>query len=803
MRDSAAADARDVSEAAPAAALERVQIPVTGMSCVACQSFIERTLASEAGVREAAVSLMMHSARVAFDPRVVSAEQLVEKIRSTGYGAEMPAAAESVFAAQERIDAEQMRAYRDLRRKAWVSAVAGVVAMIASMPLMGPLMSAAHAGSMEGMKDPFMRWAARTLDPALHATLPWLFRIDGSGLRWFLLALSAFIAGWAGRRFYVKAWSALRNKTADMNTLIALGTGAAFLYSAASTVAPGFFLAHGVAPEVYFEAGILIIALILTGNTLESRAKGRTAQALRRLVELQPKRARVLREGVEIELAAEEIEEGDIVVVRPGERIPVDGIVRAGVSSVDESMLTGESMPVEKGAEDRVIGGTINQRGRLEVRATAAGAGGMLEEIVRLLREAQSARAPVENLADRISAIFVPVVLACAVITLAAWRVFAPEAHAMQAFAAAVAVLVIACPCAMGLAVPTAVMAATGRGAALGLLIKGGAALERLEKIDTLTLDKTGTITCGRPEVTKVVMAPGSSVEEREMLRLAGALEQASEHPLGEAVVRRAQAQGIAHARAEAFESFPGCGVAGTVDGHAIVIGNAQFLRERRVSPEPMGQEGEDAAAEGETPLWVAIDGALAGLMAVADTVKPTSIEAIRRLHAEGIRVVMLTGDNERTARAVAQHVGVDEVMAELLPQGKVEAIERLQREGRVVAMAGDGVNDAPALAQADVGIAMGAGADVALEAGDVTLMRSDLNGVAEAIALGRAAMRVMRQNLFWAFAYNVVSIPVAAGVLYPVCGLLLSPVLASAAMAFSSLSVVMNSLRLSRYQPA
>ncbi len=795
MANSAAVKENETSGGALAPALQRVQIPVTGMTCAACRAFIQKTIASEAGVRDAAVSLMMHNATVTFDPRLVSAERLVEKIRSTGYGAEMPSAVESAFAAQERNDQEQLRAYRDLRRKAWVSAVAGAVAMVASMPLM----------SAERMKDPFMRWAAGALDPALRTALPWLFQIDASWLRWFLLALSAFIAGWAGRQFYTKAWSALKKRTADMNSLIALGTGAAFLSSAASTVAPGFFLAHGMAPDVYFEAGILIIALILTGNTLESRAQRRTAQALRALVELQPKRARVLRDGVEIEIGAEAIETGDLVMVRPGERIPVDGEVLAGSSSVDESMLTGEWLPQEKSVGARVIGGTLNQRGSLEVRATASGGGGMLEQIVRLLREAQSSRAPVEHLADRISAIFVPAVLASAVVTAVAWRMLSPGAGAMQALAAAVAVLVIACPCAMGLAVPTAVMAATGRGAALGLLIKGGEALQRLEKIDTVALDKTGTITNGRPQVTEVVIAPDNDgrFSEDEMLRLAGALERASEHPLGEAVVRRAEAAGISIPRAQSFESIPGRGVSGTVEEHAILIGNADFLRECSVRTVPLQQEADQASAQGGTPLWIAIDGELAGMVVVADTVRPASIEAIRRLHEEGIRVVMLTGDNERTARAIARQVGVDEVRSELLPQGKVEAICRLQAEGRVVAMAGDGVNDAPALAQADVGIAMGAGADVALEAGDVTLMRSDLNGVASAIALARGAMRVMRQNLFWAFAYNAISIPVAAGALYPVCGLLLSPVLASAAMAFSSLSVVMNSLRLSRWMPA
>src|SRR5580658_9334254 len=489
------------TDAASTVTIERVNIPVTGMTCAACQSFVQRTLAGEAGVQDATVNLMLHNATVTFDPRVISPSGLVEKIRSTGYGAELPVANESVLAAQEKNDEDQLREYQQLRWKAWVSVVAGLVAMVVSMPLM----SMSSAGGLQHMKDPFMSWSMRVLDPALRIVAPWMYSVSDNSIRWFLFVLSVFIIGWAGRRFYVKAWSALLHKTADMNTLVALGTGAAFLYSAASTMAPGFFLAHGIAPDVYYEAGILIIALILVGNALESRAKGRTARALRKLVELQPKRARVLRAGVELNLALDAIQPDDVVLVRPGERIPVDGVVLAGASSVDESMLTGESMPVEKGVQDRVMGGTLNQRGSLEVRATTAGMSGMLEQIVRLLREAQSSRAPVENLADRISAVFVPAVLTCAAITFVAWRMFAPGAGAMQAFAAAVAVLVIACPCAMGLAVPTAVMAATGRGAALGLLIKGGEALQKLEKIDTIVLDKTGTITAGRPQVTDIL----------------------------------------------------------------------------------------------------------------------------------------------------------------------------------------------------------------------------------------------------------------------------------------------------------
>ena len=644
-----------------------------------------------------------------------------------------------------------------------------------------------------------MSWSMRVLDPALRKIVPWLYSVSDNSIRWFLFVLSVFIIGWAGRRFYVKAWSALLHKTADMNTLVALGTGTAFLYSAASTIAPGFFLAHGIAPDVYYEAGILIIGLVLVGNTLESRAKGRTALALRKLVQLQPKTARVLREDLEHDVPIEAIQRGDLILVRPGERIPTEGEVISGRSSVDESMLTGESLPVEKQAQDRVIGGTLNQRGSLQYRATMLGAESTLAQIVRLLREAQGSRAPIQHLADRISAIFVPSVLALAIVTFGAWRFFAHGADTMQAFAAAVTVLVIACPCAMGLAVPTAVMVATGRGAAFGLLIKGGEALQRLEKIDTVVLDKTGTITAGRPEVTEVLLNPSASFSQDRVLSVAAALERASEHPLGEAVVRHATQNGLTLQRPEEFESLTGQGVVGIVEGHAALIGNVKLMQGYSVSVAPLTEAAEQAAEQGRTPLWVAIDGKLAGIIVIADTVKPTSIEAIRRLHREGMHVVMLTGDNERTAHAIAREVGVDDVIAGVLPQGKVDAIRRLQAQGRSVAMVGDGVNDAPALAQADVGITMATGSDVAMEAGDVTLMRSDLNGVAAAIALSRGTMRVMRQNLFWALAYNVVGIPIAAGVLYPVCGLLLSPVLASAAMAFSSFSVVTNSLRLSR----
>ncbi len=492
----------------PSLTPEHTTIPVTGMTCAACQSFVQRTLAAQAGVQDANVNLMLNNATVTFDPGVTSASALVDAIRSTGYGAEIPARELSAVEQQEDDDTERLQEYRQLRLKAVISVFAGLFAMLLSMPLMS------SGGGMERVKDPLMNWNMRVLDPVLRRALPWMYRISDDAIRWTLFALAAFILGWAGRRFYTKAWSALLHKTANMNTLVALGTGAAFLYSAASTIAPGFFLARGIAPDVYFEAAILIVGLVLTGNALESRAKGQTTSAMRKLVQLQPKTATVLRDGHDLDVPVDSIKQGDVVLVRPGERIPTDGKVIAGRSSVDESMLTGEPLPVEKTAQDRLIGGTLNQRGSLQYRASSVGAGSTLGQIVRLLREAQASRAPIQRIADRISAVFVPVVLGIAAVTFCAWRIFAPHAGVMQAFAAAVTVLVIACPCAMGLAVPTAVMVATGRGASLGILIKGGEALQRMEKIDTIALDKTGTITTGRPQVKEIVLA--ATARERE-----------------------------------------------------------------------------------------------------------------------------------------------------------------------------------------------------------------------------------------------------------------------------------------------
>jgi P-type Cu+ transporter len=780
---------------------------ISGMTCAACQSFVERTLAAQPGVMDAHVNLMTENATVKYDAAAITPAALAEAVRATGYGAELPQPGRSLLDEQESEEQTQAREHQDLLRKAWISIVSGTAAMVLSMPLMSAGMAGLHH-----TEDPLLRWTMRTLDPSLRRVLPFLYAVSADALRYALLALTTMIVSWAGRRFYTKAWSATRHRTADMNTLIALGTGAAYLYSAAATIVPGFFVAHGIAPGVYYEAVILIIALILAGNTLESRARRRTAAAMRSLVELQPRTARVVRQGVEQDVPIEEITAGDLVVVRPGERVAVDGEVIEGSSSVDESMLTGESMPVAKAAGSRVIGGTMNTTGWLRYRATTLGAESVLAHIVRLLREAQGSRAPIQRLADRISAIFVPTVLAIAVLTVLAWAFLAPSEGWVRAASAAVTVLIIACPCAMGLSVPTAVMVATGRGASAGLLIKGGEALQRLGSIDTVVLDKTGTITEGRPEVTDVLVPAsrsrdllGAEQEQRRMtlVRVAVAVESRSEHPLAAAIVRYAGKLGIQAPAVEGFEANPGHGAAGKVEGQAVVIGNDTLMRDSGVDTAPLRDAAARLASEGKTPLWIAAGGELAGVIAVADPVKPTSKEAIERMQSDSLRVIMLTGDNERTAHAIARQVGLEEVIAGVLPEGKLDAIRKLQAEGRKVAMAGDGINDAPALAQADVGIAIGTGSDVAMEAGDVTLMRSDLRGVAAAIALSRATLRVIKQNLFWAFIYNVIGIPVAAGVLYPAFGILLSPVLASAAMAFSSVSVVSNSLRLRRVRLA
>jgi Cu+-exporting ATPase len=736
-----------------------LEIPVTGMHCAACVGRVQHAVEGE-GVSSAVVNLMTNSATVAFDPAVVKPEALVERIKSTGYGASLPVGTQTDAERQEEQDQSRRAEYLDYRNKGIVSLATGIAVMLVPMSV--------------AMTTP--AWP------------------------WIQLAVTSAIMLWAGRAFYSRAWMAARHGSADMNTLIAIGTGSAYLYSLAATIAPQAFTANGVAPSLYYEAVIIIIALILVGNALEARAKGETAGAIRRLIDLQPRTARVLRNLQEIDVPISEVASGDVVVVRPGERIPVDGVVAKGTSSVDESMLTGEPMPVTKNTGDRVTGGTINLTGAFRFKATTLGASSVLARIVKMMREAQGTRAPVQRLADKISSVFVPTVIGIALVTFVVWYFAGGEGSFVRALAAAVAVMIIACPCAMGLAVPTAVMVATGKGAQLGVLIKGGAALERASEVTTVVLDKTGTITEGKPAVTDTVMAAGAAIDETVMLKLAASLEASSEHPLGAAIVAHAKGKGITLSKTGSFESVTGRGAMGVIDGRAVIAGNAGMMEDWSIDAALLASEAVRLNEQAKTVVFIGVDGKLAGLLAIADPIKATSVEAIGKLRALNLRVVMLTGDQPRTANAIAKAAGIDDVVAGVMPDGKRDEVKRLQSLGQVVAMVGDGINDAPALAQADVGIAIGTGSDIAIEAGDITLMRGDLRAAVQAIELARATMRTMRQNLFWAFVYNSVGIPLAAGVLYPAFGILLSPIIASAAMAMSSVSVVTNSLRLRRF---
>ena len=628
-----------------------------------------------------------------------------------------------------------------------------------------------------------------------------IVRLSVTARLWFQLILAAPVVLWGGWPFFVRGWQSVVHRSLNMFTLIALGTGAAFGYSLFAVLFPDALphgMRHGGAPPVYFEAAAVITALVLLGQVLELRARSATSGAIRALLGLQPKTARRLRaDGGEEDVPLAEVQPGDRLRVRPGERVPVDGVVHEGLSAVDESMLTGEPIPVEKGPAARVTGGTVNGTGGFVMRAERVGADTLLAQIVRMVGEAQRSRAPIQRLADQVSAWFVPAVVIIAVLTALAWGLYGPEPRLAYALVNAVAVLIIACPCALGLATPMSIMVGTGRGAQAGVLIKNAEALETLEKVDTAVVDKTGTLTEGKPRLVSVAVADG--VTEGEVLALAAGLERGSEHPLAAAILAGAAERGAAPVEVAEFRSLTGRGVAGVMAGRRVALGNTRLLQELGVKPGPLGERAEALRGEGQTVMFLVAGEAVAGILGVADPIKSSTPEAIRLLQAERIRVVMLTGDNEITAKAVARTLGLDDVIADVLPEQKVEVVRRLQAEGRIVAMAGDGVNDAPALAQAQVGIAMGTGTDVAMESAGVTLVKGDLRGIVRARHLSRATMRNIRQNLVWAFIYNALGVPVAAGVLYPWFGLLLSPIIASAAMSLSSVSVIANALRLRR----
>ncbi len=742
--------ARAVEEAGYGIERRESGFGVTGMSCASCVGRVEKALLGVPGVFEVNVNLAAERATVEYLAGAAEARDFRRAVEGAGYGL--------VLGEEEPVEDARGREYGRLRRRFLVAAALTLLVLIGSLPMM------------------------------LGVGIP----VPGRWLEFLLLALATPVQFWAGSRFYGGAWGALRHGRANMNTLVAVGTSAAYLYSAVATLAPGLF---GGRAEVYFDTSTLIVTLVLLGRLLEARARGRTGEALKKLAGLQARTARVVRDGGEIDVPVEDVEVGDEVVVRPGEKVPVDGVIVGGESAVDEAMISGEPMPVAKRAGDEVIGATINKTGTFRLSATGVGGDTALAGIMRMVEEAQGSKAPIQRLADRISGVFVPAVMVLATLTFFVWLLFGPGfTLALMNF---VAVLIIACPCAMGLATPTSVMVGTGRGAERGILVKGGEALEAAHRLTTVALDKTGTLTKGEPRLTDVVAGDGFS--EDALLRLAASAERGSEHPLGEAIVQGARHLGLADPKD--FDAPTGRGVVATVEGRRVLVGSSKLMEDFDVSEDGLSPELERLSGEGKTPVLVAVDGEPAGIVAVADTVRGEAREAVEALKNMGLQVAMITGDNERSARAVARGLRIDRVLAGVLPDGKSGEIKRLQAEGEVVAMVGDGINDAPALAQADVGIAIGTGTDVAMEASDLTLISGDVRGVGRAVGLSRATMRNIRQNLFWAFAYNVVLIPVAAGAMYPFFGEagLLDPVFAAAAMALSSVTVVSNALRLRR----
>jgi Cu+-exporting ATPase len=816
---------------------EKVRLHVTGMTCTTCARTIGKGLSETHGVKRADVNFASEEVSLDYDPQKVNLAKIKDTIQQLGYGV---ATKKSIFPVSGMTCASCVA-----RVESALSAVPGVVSVSVNLAS-----EKATVEYTEDMRVADLQKAARDAGYELGPEAETLEDVTTASQRdlravrnrlvvsivlgllimtlgfipavmmqpympYVLWALATPVQFWAGLRFYRGMWGALRHRTADMNTLIAVGTSAAYFYSVVAVLFPGLFTSAGVEPHLYFDTSALIIALILVGRYLETRARGQTSEAIKRLIGLNPKTAVVIHDGEEKQVSVEEVQVGDIIVVRPGERIPVDGIVRQGYSSVDESMITGESIPVDKKVGDEVIGATINKTGSFQFEATRVGKDTTLARIIRLVDEAQSSKAPIQRLADVIASYFVPAVIGIALVTFVVWYFFGPQPTLTLAILNFVAVLIIACPCALGLATPTAIMVGTGKGAENGILFRSGEALERAHRINTVLLDKTGTLTRGEPVVTDVVAATSFSADE--VLRLAASAERVSEHPLAQAIIKAASERKLKTSRTSDFVALPGLGIEASVGGKKIMLGNLRLMKERGISLNGMGEKADKLFNEGKTVMFLSMAQKAKGIIALADTLKPNASEAVQAIQQMDIETVMITGDNRRTAESIAREAGIKRVLADVLPEHKAEEVKKLQ-DGRMVAMVGDGINDAPALAQADVGIAIGTGTDVAMETGEVTLMRGDLMGIVTAISLSKRTMQIIRQNLFWAFAYNVALIPVAAGVLYFVfshtgvpVGLrfifgdygFLNPIMAAAAMAASSITVVSNSLRLRRFKPA
>jgi Cu+-exporting ATPase len=813
----------------------KASIPITGMTCATCAITIEKGLEETPGIEKANVNFGSEKASISYDPNQVSLAKIKATISELGYEV---ATKKSIYPVKGMMCATCVGHVEEA-----LNGVPGVVSAVVNLgsekATVEYLESTTYADLKKAVED-----AGYELGPELKAledvsetsqrevrkirnrfifaamlTVPIVVMMltpAFTGMEYLLWALATPVQFWAGWRFYKGAWGALRHRTTDMNTLIAVGTSAAYIYSVVAVLFPSLFTSNGLMAHVYFDTSSAIITLILLGRYLEARAKGQTSEAIKKLIGLQPKTAIVVRDGQELQIPIDEVLTGDLVLVKPGERVPVDGILREGYSSLDESMITGESIPVEKKPGDEVIGATINKTGSFRFEATKIGKDTTLARIVRLVEEAQGSKAPVQKLADVIASYFVPIVIGIAIVTFLVWFFFGPSPTLTYAFLNFVAVLVIACPCALGLATPTAIIVGTGKGAEYGILIRSADTLERAHKINAVLLDKTGTLTMGKPDVTDIIAAPGYTQDE--ILRLAASAEKNSEHSLAEAIVKKAVEKNLALSPASEFNAIPGFGIEATVEGKKLVLGNLKLVKERKLVLNDLEMRANALWLEGKTVMFVGIDGKAAGMIALADTIKPDAVNVVRQLHKMGIEVAMVTGDNVRTAEAIAKQAGIDRVFADVLPEHKADEVKKLQAEAKVVAMVGDGINDAPALAQADVGIALGTGTDVAMETGDITLIRGELNGIVTAISLSKRTLTTIRQNLFWAFAYNVILIPVAAGVLYFAysngnvpAGMhfilgdhgFLNPIMAAAAMALSSITVVTNSLRLRTFKPA